>query len=66
MEATKQTRGGSGRGQDRKPLKAGTETVVVSIKMTDEQRGKLQRLGGSSWVRARIDKARDPGTEGKS
>ena len=35
----------------------------VSIKMSTEQRGKLRRLGGAPWVRARIDKAREPEKE---
>lgn len=48
------------RGQGRKPLKEGTETVTVSLRMTPGQRDKLQRLGGASWVRERIDKAKLP------
>lgn len=60
MNDQKPTHGGAGRGQGRKPLKSGTETVPVTIKMTDEQRQKLSRLGGAQWVRARIDKAREP------
>lgn len=60
MEKTKPTRGGAGRGQGRKPLDETSPTVVVSVKMSDEQRAKLQRLGGAQWVRSRIDKARDP------
>lgn len=60
MEQTKSSRGGAGRGQGRKPLDAESPTVVVSIKMSTDQREKLQRLGGPTWVRARIDKAREP------
>jgi len=52
--------GGAGRGQGRKPLQEGAVTVVVSTKMTEAQRDKLLRLGGSAWIRERIDKARDP------
>jgi hypothetical protein len=63
MEETKQPRGGAGRGQGRKPLNPESQTVVVSVKMTAEQRGKLQRLGGAPWVRTRIDRAREPGTK---
>jgi hypothetical protein len=63
---TKQTqRGGAGRGQGRKPLVPGVQTVPVSIKMTTDQRDKLLRLGGSPWVRARIDKAREPSGGGE-
>lgn len=52
-------RGGPGRGQGRKPVKQGEETVTVSLRMTPAQRAKLARLGGAEWVRARIDKARE-------
>jgi hypothetical protein len=34
--------------------------VPVSVRITPDQRDKLNRLGGSPWVRERIDKARDP------
>ena len=52
-------RGGPGRGQGRKPVKQGEETVTVSLRMTPEQRAKLARLGGAEWVRTKIDKARE-------
>lgn len=58
MAETKQ-RGGPGRGQGRKPVKPGEETVTVSLRMTTNQRDKLARLGGAEWVRQRIDKARE-------
>lgn len=35
-------------------------TVTVGLRMTEGQRGKLQRLGGAKWVRQRIDKAKSP------
>lgn len=47
------------RGQGRKPLMAGAETVTVSIRMTPEHRAKLERLGGAPWVRGRIEKAKE-------
>lgn len=53
-------RGGPGRGQGRPPVKAGEETVTVSLRMTPAQREKLARLGGASWVRDRIDRAKEP------
>lgn len=56
---TKQ-RGGPGRGQGRPPVKAGEETVTVSLRMTPAQREKLGRLGGAGWVRERIDRAKGP------
>lgn len=52
-------RGGPGKGQGRKPIKEGQDTVTVSLRLTVEQRSKLARLGGAEWVRQRIDKARD-------
>ncbi len=52
-------RGGAGRGQGRKPIKQGEDTVTVSLRMTAAQRDKLARLGGAEWVRQRIDKARE-------
>ena len=59
MDGAEAKRGGHGRGQGRKPVKQGEETVTVSLRMTPEQRAKLARLGGAEWVRAKIDKARE-------
>lgn len=56
----KKQRGGPGRGQGRKPIKEGQDTVTVSLRMTTDQRDKLARLGGAEWVRQRIDKAKTP------
>ena len=53
-------RGGPGRGQGRKPVAEGQPTVTVSLRMTEGQRDKLQRLGGAKWVRQRINKAKSP------
>lgn len=53
-------RGGPERGQGRKPLKEGQDTVTLSIRLTVAQRAKLERLGGAAWLRDRIDKAREP------
>ena len=53
-------KGGPGRGQGRPPVKAGEETVTVSLRMTPAQREKLERLGGAKWVRDRIDRAKEP------
>lgn len=53
------TRGGPGRGQGRKPVKQGEETVTISLRVTEAQREKLARLGGAEWVRSRIDKAKE-------
>ena len=56
-------RGGPGRGQGRKPIKEGEDTVTVSLRMTTAQRDKLALLGGAEWVRQRIDKAKTPNVE---
>ena len=55
--------GGPGRGQGRKPVKQGEETVTLSLRMTPEQRAKLARLGGAEWVRQKIDRAKEPNAE---
>lgn len=60
MEEAAKQRGGAGRNQGRKPLDEGSPTVVASVKMSAAQRDKLKRLGGSVWVRGRIDEAPDP------
>jgi len=44
----------------RPAIQDGEETVPVTIRMTVPQKDKLARLGGPHWVRAKIDKARDP------
>ena len=62
-ELDKTTHGGAGRGQGRKPVAEGQPTVTVSLRMTEGQRDKLQRLGGAKWVRQRIDKAKSPNVE---
>lgn len=53
-------RGGHGRGQGRKPVKQGEETVTLSLRVTVSQREKLARLGGAEWVRGKIDRAKEP------
>jgi len=59
-------RGGPGRGQGRKPIKEGQDTVTVSLRMTEAQRDKLSLLGGAEWVRQRIDKAKAPNAKVKA
>lgn len=58
-------RGGPGRGQGRKPVKQGEETVTLSLRVTVSQREKLARLGGAEWVRGKIDRAKEPNAPGK-
>ena len=62
MSAEKTHRGGAGRGQGRKPIKAGEETVTVSLRMTAAQREKLAHIGGAEWVRGNIDAAKENNT----
>jgi hypothetical protein len=50
-------RGGPGRGQGRKPIQQGAETVPVTLRMTTAQRDKLRALGGGKWLRGEIEKA---------
>ncbi len=42
----------------RKPLDADSPTVIFSMRMSEKQRAKLDKLGGGPWVRERIDRAR--------
>lgn len=50
--------GGPREGSGRPPVKPGENTIIVSVRMTQAQRAKLDQLGGAVWVRARIDKAK--------
>lgn len=34
--------------------------MPVTIKLSEAQKEKLQRLGGAPWVREKIDKAKEP------
>ncbi|NZA00570.1 hypothetical protein H0I39_19630 [Ottowia beijingensis] len=47
----------------RAPLDASSPTVIVSVRMSEKQRTKLDKLGGGPWVRERIDRARLPDEE---
>lgn len=60
MDTSKTKRPMLPRGRGRPALEAGVETVPVTIRMTGHQKDKLARLGGPSWVRERIDKAKEP------
>jgi hypothetical protein len=44
----------------RPALNPGSDTETVAIRMTLTQREKLMKLGGSPWVREKIDKAKLP------
>ncbi len=57
----KNSHGGARPGGGRKPKVAGAPaTSPVTIKLSDGQKDKLQRLGGAPWVREKIDKAKLP------
>lgn len=47
------------RDQGRKPLKAGEETVSFTFRLPISLREKLERIGGSSWLRDKIQAAKD-------
>lgn len=60
MEQKKQV-GGARAGAGKKPKVIGAPaTSPVTIKLSDVQKEKLQRLGGAPWVREKIDKAKEP------
>ena len=60
MDERKQV-GGARAGAGKKPKVVGAPaTSPVTIKLSDAQKDKLQRLGGAPWVREKIDKAKDP------
>ncbi|RYF58854.1 MAG: hypothetical protein EOO27_11200 [Comamonadaceae bacterium] len=44
----------------RPAIDPGNETVPLSVRLTAVQRKKLDQLGGPSWIRERIDKAKLP------
>ncbi len=54
---SQEKRGGPGRGQGRKPLAQGAPSVLVSVRLTPAQRDQLRKLGGSGWVRRKIDES---------
>ena len=59
----KENRGGAGRGQGRKPLAEGVESVVVQARTTPQQREKFLALGGAEWLRRALNRAKLPARE---
>lgn len=55
MTDTPKKRGGARPGGGRKPMSPDGYAVRINLTMTAEQRDKLIRLGGSAWVRQKID-----------
>jgi hypothetical protein len=56
----KATHGGAGRGQGRKPIAEGVESVIVNVRATPAQREKFHKLGGSEWFRRTLNRAKLP------
>lgn len=55
------TRPMNDRGQGRKPLNESGELMKSRpIRMTDAEWEKCKALGGAAWVRAQINKAKEP------
>ena len=42
---------------------APADTVRLHVCRAEDQREKFRRLGGSAWLRERIERARDPESE---
>ena len=58
MNKPKEPRPPSDRGQGRKPLQEGVETVTVGVRMLPEDRDRLRLLRGNAWVRDKIRRAK--------
>lgn len=52
-EQPKKTRG--------RPKKLAGEPVNMTMRISQEHRDKLDRLGGADWLRSKLDEAQDPG-----
>lgn len=51
-------RGGKREGAGRKPLEQGEDSVTVTFRATLAQREKLRALGGGTWIRGQINRAK--------
>ena len=60
MDSKVSSHGGRRTGSGKKPLFEGEVLAPVTIKMSSEQRRKLEQLGGAPWVRKKIDLAKIP------
>ncbi len=58
-QQTEPHRGGPREGAGRKAVDGATGLVQSAIRVTAEQHEKLKRLGGSAWVRKKIEQARE-------
>jgi hypothetical protein len=52
--------GGKREGAGRKPLQPEEKSTVGSLRLTAAQWGKFKSLGGVSWLRAALQKAKAP------
>ena len=57
MTDTPKKRGGARPGGGRKPMSPDGYAVRINLTMTRQQREKLKRLGGSAWLREKLDQA---------
>lgn len=62
-DETSKPKGGARHGSGRPRLNPYGGTVRYNVILTDNQRDKLDKLGGAAWIRDKIDKAKlpDPG-----
>ena len=52
----KNNRGGRREGSGRKRLNSSYDTVMLSARLTEEQKATFDMLGGAQWLRAELDK----------
>jgi hypothetical protein len=45
----------------KQPLTPGESSLPYTMRVTEEQKKKLVKLGGAKWIRNKIDKATPPG-----
>lgn len=55
MKKIKDARGGIRPGAGRKAKDGATQLVLISARVTQAQRARFKELGGSVWLRAKID-----------
>lgn len=60
MTSTAKKIWGAGRGQGRKPLVKGFQSVVVPIRCSPEQRDRFHALGGANWFRSAVLRTKVP------
>ena len=48
-------RGGAGRGQGRKSVSGQGASPILRVRVTPDQKSKVEKMGGAAWVRSLID-----------